>query len=123
MNNNSITTIKKIIKPDYTVITVLMLFVYWFHYDFLVVDYYWCLLIGLACIICTAILWPIAFFLGLVLCACSYRTISLEAFTHPYNLNQVPTYKSPNKFYSYLQADTEGGWIVEIQKQRPIHAL
>lgn len=65
----------------------------------------------------------IALFLGLVLCACSYRTISLEAFTHPYNLNQVPTYRSPNKFYSYLQADTEGGWIVEIQKQRPIHAL
>lgn len=30
----------------------------------------------------------------------------------------MPTYKSPNKFYSYLQADTEGGWIVEIQKQR-----
>lgn len=64
MNNNSITTIKKIIKPDYTVITVLMLFVYWFHYDFLVVDYYWCLLIGLACIICTAILWPITFYVA-----------------------------------------------------------
>lgn len=60
----------------------------------------------------------IALFLGLVLCACSCRMISLEAFTHPYNLNQMPTYKSPNKFYSYLQADTEGGWIVEIQKQR-----
>ena len=59
----------------------------------------------------------IALFLGLVLCACSCKTISLEVFTHPYNLNQVPTYRSPNKFYSYLQADTEGGWIVEIQKQ------
>ena len=58
----AVTNIKKRIKPDYTVITVLMLLVYWFHYDFLVVDYYWCLLIGLACIICTAILWPIAFY-------------------------------------------------------------
>ena len=45
----AVTNIKKRIKPDYTVITVLMLLVYWFHYDFLVVDYYWCLLIGLAC--------------------------------------------------------------------------
>lgn len=58
----AVTNIKKRIKPDYTVITVLMLLVYWFHYDFLVVDYYWCLLIGLACIIYTAILWPIAFY-------------------------------------------------------------
>lgn len=60
----------------------------------------------------------IALFLGLIICAYSCKTISLEAFTHPYNINQVPTYRSPNKFYSYLQADTEGGWIVEIQKQR-----
>ena len=31
----AVTNIKKRIKPDYTVITVLMLLVYWFHYDFL----------------------------------------------------------------------------------------
>lgn len=58
----AVTNIKKRIKPDYTVITVLMLLVYWFHYDFLVVDYYWCLLIGLTCIICTSILWIIVFY-------------------------------------------------------------
>ena len=46
----------------YTVITVLMLLVYWFHYFFLVIDYYLVLLIGLACIVCIAVLWLIAFY-------------------------------------------------------------
>lgn len=60
----------------------------------------------------------IVLFLCVFLFACSCRTSSFEAFTHPYKLDLMPTYSSPNKFYSYLQADTEGGWIVEIQKQQ-----
>lgn len=54
--------IKKENDKLYTVITVLMLLVYWFHYFFLVTDYYLVLLIGLACIVCIAVLWLIAFY-------------------------------------------------------------
>lgn len=54
--------IKKESDKLYTVITVLMLLVFWFHYLFLVIDYYLILLIGLACIICIAVLWLIAFY-------------------------------------------------------------
>lgn len=65
----------------------------------------------------------IALFLGLVLCACSCKTISLEVFTHPYNLNQVPTYKSPNKFYSYLQADTEGDGLSKYKSKEKVSSM
>lgn len=46
----------------YTVMTVLAVLAFWGHYYFLVIDYNLILLTGLACIVCIAILWLIAFY-------------------------------------------------------------
>lgn len=46
----------------YTVMTVLAVLAFRGHYYFLVIDYNLILLTGLACIVCIAILWLIAFY-------------------------------------------------------------
>jgi len=51
-------------------------------------------------------------------CECTSQQVNIEAFTHPYDLEQVPIYSMPNKFYSYLQSDTEAGWIITVKRQR-----
>lgn len=58
------------------------------------------------------------FCIGFSLCSCLYQKVVFKAFTHPYGLGEIPVYSRPNKLYSYLQSDTEGGWIVEIRKQK-----
>jgi hypothetical protein len=60
----------------------------------------------------------IIFCIGLFLYSCVCQKVNFEAFTHPYNLEKIPVYSKPNKFYSYLQSDTEAGWVVKIQEQK-----
>ncbi|MPM49014.1 hypothetical protein SDC9_95742 [bioreactor metagenome] len=60
----------------------------------------------------------IIFCVGLSLYSYVCQQVNFEVFTHPYNLNEIPVYSKPDKFYSYLQSDTEAGWVVKIQEQR-----
>ncbi len=56
--------------------------------------------------------------IGFSLYSCVCHQVNLEAFTHPYTLDDIPVYSKPDKFLSLLQADDEAGWIVKIRKQK-----
>jgi len=53
----------------------------------------------------------------------SVNHVNFEAFTHPVNSNDIPLYYKPCKFYSYLQSDTEAGWVVKIKKKHSRYFL
>lgn len=54
----------------------------------------------------------------LSLYSCVTRKVYFEAFTHPLDLEEIPVYSRPNKFYSYLKSGDEAGWLVQIKKQK-----
>ena len=46
-----------------------------------------------------------------------YSQTNFYAFTHPKSKKKIKTYLLPHKFYSYLYADKEAGWIVQVEKE------
>lgn len=54
---------------------------------------------------------------GLLFHSCAFQQPYIKAFTHPFDLDEISVYSKPDIFHSYLQADEEAGWIVEIYNQ------
>lgn len=55
--------------------------------------------------------------MGLLFYFCSAQKPYIEAFTHPFNLDEVLVYSKPGIFHSYLKPDEEAGWIIKIYNQ------